>query len=107
MRRNSFLLCKDLLKGLSFFFSLLATPFPILLESMGWWMGWEGTLASPCRGGKACTGLGRGRRKRPLPTSTPLPPTRVGILWLRIGGPFVPVGAGVVDGVGGDACVAL
>src|SRR5437016_12989455 len=30
-----------------------------------------------------------------------------GFLWLRLGGPFVPVGAGVVDGVGGDACVAL
>src|SRR5258708_29346820 len=34
IRRSSFRLCKDLLKRVSFFFSLLATPFPILLESM-------------------------------------------------------------------------
>src|SRR5205807_10585576 len=69
------------------------------------------------RGGDACVALVLllqvpspllpGRRKRPRPTSTPLPLSGGGILWLRLGGPFVPVGAGVVDGVGGDACVAL
>src|SRR5260370_30044234 len=35
IRRTSFQFYQDLLKELSFFFSSLATPFPILLESMG------------------------------------------------------------------------
>src|SRR5206468_11454359 len=34
IRRNSFRLYTDLVKGLSFFCSVLATSFPILLESM-------------------------------------------------------------------------
>src|SRR5260221_4616654 len=56
MRRNSFRLCKDLLKGLSFFFAPLATPLPILLESMGWLGG---------------CGEGRDGRPRPGPRAHP------------------------------------
>src|SRR5438045_8689925 len=33
--------------------------------------------------------------------------TQVGLLSCRLGSPFVPVGAGVDDAWGGDACVAL
>src|SRR5947207_622601 len=73
-------------------------------------------------GGGGCGGWGRLRRPRPGPMSAlplpqratqasplhsaPLPLSGGGFLSRRFGSAFVPVGAGVEDAVGGDACVA-
>src|SRR2546430_16838939 len=47
----------------------------VSIQENGWW---KNTVAPAGRG--RLVGAGRGRRKRPLPTSTPLPFTRGGFL---------------------------